>query len=148
MQQLEWWLCFLCIKLVVWPIYISVIEPLIYWDEIKEKIINTFTKPKKFNLEIKTNKRTDKINDILKNEFSNYSDLSVDDLEKTIKFIFENYNELIYVRIRDNKIVCSYHIYGEATKVDWFKNLKYKSKPIDESIINILEDKNTPYYTV
>lgn len=130
------------------PIYISVIEPLIYWDEIKEKIINTFTKPKKFELDIKTNKRTDKINDILKNEFSNYSNLSVDDLEKTIKFIFENYNELVYIRVRNNKIECSYHIYGETTKVDWFKNLKYKSKPIDTSIINILEDTGKNYYTV
>lgn len=130
------------------PIYVSVIEPLIYWDEIKEKIINTYTKPKKFELDIKTNKRTDKINDILKNEFSNYSNLSVDDLEKTIKFIFENYTELIYIRIRDNKIECSYHIYGETTKVDWFKNLKYKSKPIDSSIINILEDTGKNYYTV
>jgi len=130
------------------PIYMSVIEPLIYWDEIKKKIIDTYTKPKKFHLNIPTNKRTDKINEILKNEFSGYDTLSVDDLEKTIKFIFENYNELIYVRIRDNKIVCSYHIYGEATKVDWFKNLKYKSRPIDESIINILEDKRGSYYTV
>ncbi len=130
------------------PIYISVIEPLIYWDEIKEKIINTFTKPKKFKLDIKTNKRTDRINDILKNEFSNYSNLSVDDLEKTIKFIFENYNELVYIRVRNNKIECSYHIYGETTKVDWFKNLKYKSKPIDTSIINILEDTGKNYYTV
>lgn len=130
------------------PIYMSVIKPLIYWDEIKKKIIDTYTKPKQFKLNTITNKYIDKINDILKNEFSAYDKLSVDDLEKTIKFIFENYTELIYIRIRDNKIECSYHIYGETTKVDWFKNLKYKSKPIDKSIINILEDMRRTYYTV
>jgi len=129
--------------------YMSYIEPLIYWDEIKEKIINTFTKPKKFTLNIITNKRTNKIKNILKEEFSFYkNNLKLEDLENTIKFIFETYNEIIYIRIRNNKIECKYHIYSEINKINWFKNLKYKSKPINESIINILEDIKKPYYTI
>ncbi len=128
--------------------FMSFIEPLIYWEEIKKKIIDTYTKPKKFNINIETNKRTDKIKNILKNEFSFYKDnLNLSDLENTLKFIYETYNEIIYIRIRDNKIECSYHIYSETNNINWYKNLTYKSKPLNESIINILEDRNKPYYT-
>jgi hypothetical protein len=138
-----------CIHHKIQNKYMSYIEPLIYWDEIKEKIINTFTKPKKFTLNIITNKRTNKIKNILKEEFSFYkNNLKLEDLENTIKFIFETYNEIIYIRIRNNKIECKYHIYSEINKINWFKNLKYKSKPINESIINILEDIKKPYYTI
>ena len=138
-----------CIHHKIQNKYMSYIEPLIYWDEIKEKIINTFTKPKKFTLNIITNKRTNKIKNILKEEFSFYkNNLKLEDLENTIKFIFETYNEIIYIRIRNNKIECKYHVYSEINKINWFKNLKYKSKPINESIINILEDIKKPYYTI
>ena len=138
-----------CIQHKKHPNFMSYIEPLIYWDEITEKIINTFTKPKKFTINIKSNKRTEKLKNILENEFSFYkNNLTLEDLENTIKFIFETYNEIIYIRIRNNKIECNYHIYSKTNKVNWFKNLKYKSKPINESIIDILEDKKKPYYTV
>jgi hypothetical protein len=133
------------------PTYMSVIKPLISWEEIDNYIIKTYTKPKKFlyNKINNTNKRQDKLKEILDNEFSNYEDnLSLDDLKKTIKFIFETYNELIYIRIRNNKIECSYHLYNNHNKVDWFKNLKYKGEHIDKSIIQILEDLYKPYYTV
>jgi Fe-S cluster assembly iron-binding protein IscA len=130
------------------PNYISVIEPLIYWNEIKDKIINTFTKPKKFNINFETNKRTEKINNILKNEFKQSSKLNVDDLEKTLKFIYDTYNELIYIRIRDNKIECAYHIYNPFNSIDWYKNLKYKSKYLNESVIDLLDNLNKSYYTI
>ena len=138
-----------CIHHKLQPKYMSYIEPLIYWNEIKEKIINTFTKPKEFMLNIKTNKRIDKLKNSLEEEFSFYkNNLTLEDLENTIKFIFETYNEIIYIRIRNNKIECSYHLYSEINNVNWFKNLKYNSKPINESINDILENRNKPYYTV
>ena len=143
-------LCNNCIHSKINYKYMSCIEPLICWDEIKKKIIDTYTKPKKFKLNIsKENKRTDKLKDILENEFSYYEDnLTVKDLEATLKFIFNTYNEIIYIRIRNNKIECNYHLYSEVNTINWFKNIKYKSVPINESIINVLEDRNKPYYTV
>lgn len=131
------------------PIYMSSIEPLIYWSEIKEKIIDTYTIPKKFKIDIETNKRTDKINNILKEEFKFYeNNLTVIDLENTLKFIYDTFNEIIFIRIRNNKIECSYHIYSDSIKMDWYKNLKYKNKSIDENVVNILDDLRKPYETV
>jgi hypothetical protein len=126
---------------------ISVIQPLIYWNEIKEKIINTYTEPKKFIIKIESNKRIDKIKNLLENEFKPYKKLSKIDLENTLKFIFDTYNEIIYIRIRNNKIECSYHIYSIINKIDWYQNLKYNNKSIDKSIIDILENTKDFYYT-
>jgi len=130
------------------PMFISVIKPLIYWNEIKEKILDTFTKPKKFTNKINSDKRSDKIKNILENEFSNYDILTKDDLENTLKFIYDTYNEIIYIRIRNNKIECSYHIYSLFNQIDWYKNLKYNGKPLDKTIVTILDDNNKPYLTV
>ena len=131
------------------PIYMSVIEPILYWEEIEEKIINTYTKPKKFINKFVTNKRTEKINNILKTETSNYKNkLSVSDLKNTLRLIYDNYNEIIYIRIRNNKIDKAYHINSTHCTIDWYKNLKYKSEPIDKSSITVLEDLNKHFYTV
>lgn len=130
------------------PIYISCIEPLIYWNEIKEKIIDTFTTPKNYNLNIKMDNRILKIKEILDNEFKLHTSLDVKDLEDTLKFIYDTYNEIIYIRIRNNRIECSYHIYSYYNNIDWYKNLKYKSKSIDENIVEILEDTHKNYFTV
>jgi hypothetical protein len=127
------------------PIYISVLEPLIEWNEIKEKILDTFTKPKKTK-KIITN---DKIENLVKNNFSNYKKgLTKKNLEETIKFIFDNYSELLYFRIRNNKIECSYHIYNPNISIDWYKYLKYKDKNLDESLLEIMEERGIKYYTL
>jgi hypothetical protein len=131
------------------PKYISIIEPLIFWNEIKEKIIDTYTLPKKFINNIETNKRTEKINNILKDEFKFYkNNLTIIDLENTLKFIYDTYSEIIFIRIRNNQIECSYHIYSDSIKIDWYENLKYNNKTIDESVVNILEDSQKKYYTI
>ena len=131
------------------PNYMSVIEPLIYWKEIQEKIIDTYIKPNKFDINIEPNKRMTKIYNLLKNEFSNYkSNLDIKDLENTLKFIYDTYNEIIYIRIRNNKIECAYHIYNNSNTVDWFKNVTYKSCLLDKCIVNIFENVNKPYYTI
>ena len=138
------------------PKYISVIEPLVYWDEIENKIIDSYTEPKKYilpNLD-KINKRHEKINNLVKNQFEPYNkQLTKEDLKNTIKFIFDVYHELIYFRIRDNKIVLAYHLYNSESKIDWYKYLKYISKDnqiknIDNSLINIMNDKNQNYETL
>jgi hypothetical protein len=86
---------------------------------------------------------------MLEDEFSNYKDnLTKQDLENTLKFIYDTYNEIIYIRIRNNKIECSFHIYSLFNKIDWYKNLKYNGKPLDKSIMSILDDNNKPYLTV
>jgi hypothetical protein len=131
------------------PMFISVIPILLYWNEIKEKILDTFTKPKKFIDNNISNKRIDKIKNILENEFLNYeNNLTKQDLENTLKFIYDSYNEIIYIRIRNNKIECSYHIYSLFNQIDWYKNLKYNNKILDKSINTILEDNNKPYLTI
>jgi hypothetical protein len=126
---------------------ISVIEPLIYWFEIKEKIFDTYTSPKKFNcLNLPIN---ESIKNLVNKEFDFYNVLTKQDLFDNIKFIFENYGTIIYIRIRNNKIECSYHISSEEKLIiDWSKYVKFNNKPIDKSIVSIYEENNIPYFTL
>jgi hypothetical protein len=139
------------------PTYISVIEPLIYWSEIEEKIINTYTNPKKFtNKKIETNnisKLKQKIKKLVIMSFNNYKlNLTKTNLFETIKHIFNNYNELLYFRIRKNKIECAYHLYNPSNNTDWYEKLKYKQngniKNIDESYQEINDLTNKEYFTL
>jgi hypothetical protein len=134
------------------PIYISYIEPLIYWEDIENKIIETYTEPKKFNLEIVMNKKQKRVQKLLIKYFSKYENkLTKTDLFNTIKHIFDNYNELLYFRIRDNKLY-SYHIYNPKNKTDWYKYLQYKTdngiKNIDDSLLEIIEKSGKTFYTL
>jgi hypothetical protein len=128
------------------PLFISSIEPLIYWNEIEKNILDTYTEPKQFENNIVGNE----INDSLLNEqFLNYKkNLTKDDLEKTLKFVFDHYAELIYIRIRNNKIECSYHIYNKDISIDWYKDLKYKGKNLDSSVIELMNDRKKEYLTL
>jgi hypothetical protein len=127
------------------PIFISFLEPLIEWEEIKKNIIDTYTKPKKAKKIVKNTK----IEELVKNNFANYKEnLTKENLEETIKFIFDNYSELIYFRIRNNKIECSYHLYNPKVKIDWYKYLKYKNNNLDESLLEIMEQRGIKYYTL
>jgi hypothetical protein len=143
------------------PSYISIIEPLIYWNEIYDKIINTYTEPLKYESnKIENNKLSKKqitIKNLVNKSFDKLSDynfkgqykhLSKNDLEQTIKYIFDTFNELIYFRIRNNKIVCSYHLYNPKNNVDWYKNLTYKQQNIDKANSNIMKERKKPYYTL
>jgi len=124
------------------PEIISYIEPLTSLEEIDEKIFKTFTKMKPFKLDNKPSKRENKIKKLVTNSFKNYN-VTIDDLFPTIKFIFENLNELLYFRIRNNKIECSYHLYNFKNKFDFLKNVK-----MNESLIDIMNAQNKSYYTL
>jgi hypothetical protein len=130
------------------PRFISSIEPLISIEEIEEKIIKTYTKPNKFNDEY--TKKT-KIKDLVSNYFNKYNKKI--DLFETIKFIFNTYNELLYFRIRNNKLECAYHLYNPATNIDWLKYLTYinnsgQTVNLDNSLIEIMSKTNNSYYTL
>ena len=132
------------------PIYISSIEPLITLEEVEAKIFDTFTVPKKFKSKLKESK----VGNLVQKYFAKYDKkLSKEDLFNTIKFIFNTFNELIYFRIRDNKITCAYHLYNPKNTVDWLKYLKYKSsdgneKNLDESLVEIITENAKNYYTL
>jgi hypothetical protein len=129
------------------PVIISVIEPLIYWSEIKEKIINTFTTPNEFKLSKKD--KNNIIEKLVKTHFKSYKkNLTKNDLENTLKLVYDNYRELIYVRIRNNKIDCSYNIYNLESKIDWYKYLKYKNQNLDNSLLELMNDRGIKYTTL
>ena len=137
------------------PEIISSLEPIVYLDEINQKIIKTYTELKPFNLDItkKISKRENKIKKIVENNFEKYKITSEfrnkEDLFSTIKFIFETFNELVYFRIRNNKLECSYHLYNRENKVDWFQYIKtIDNKTIDENIINVVDSIDKPYFTI
>lgn len=135
------------------PTYISVIQPLIDWSEIEENIINTYTEPVKFNLKKNINNFENNIKELISKYFDNYNkSLSKEDLFKTIKFIFDNYNELLFFRIRNNKIVCAFHLYNPKNKKDWYKYLEFinesKTNDIDNSYKYLIEKQNKQYYTL
>jgi hypothetical protein len=136
------------------PIYISYIEPLISIDEIEEKIIDTYTKPNIYINKLKIKKSTSniKIRKLVRRNFNKYDDrLSKTDLFNTIKFIFNTFTELLYFRIRNNKLECAYHLYNPINIFDWYKYIKYKSDNgieynLDESLNEILTKSNKKEY--
>ncbi len=106
--------------------YISILEPLIEWKEIKKNIIDTYTYPSTFSH--KNNKiNKSPFNDIIEEKLnqSYQNELSKDDLEKTLKFIFDVYRDFIYFRIRQNHIELSYHIYNNDYTTDWYKYVNF-----------------------
>lgn len=136
------------------PEVISLMEPLIYIDEINEKIIKTYTDLKPFvSNDTNIKKRELKIKKLVENNFEKYNISSEiytkEDLFSTIKFIFETFNELVYFRIRNNKMECAYHLYNLENKVDWFKYVKsIDNKTIDEKLIDIVNSQDKPYFTL
>jgi len=129
---------------------ISYLKPLINMSEIENEIFNTFTNPKPFsNDDIKN----ENIKEIVDNSFKHFNkNLTKEDLFKTITFLFETFNELLYFRIRNNKLESSYHLYNYNNKIDWMKHVKtiakngYKS--IDEDLIDIMNSQGKTYYTL
>ena len=133
---------------------ISIIEPLIYINEIKSKIFSTYTELKKFQIPIKPKLiKEQKIFKSIGNFFSKYSPRTKDDLFNTITFIFNTYNELLYFRIRDNKIECSFHLYNLQKNIDMLQNIKYINKTnkiqnLDQSLVEIMNSTNKDYQTL
>lgn len=128
--------------------FIDILEPLSNWDEIESKIIKTYTKPKKFN-SIKTENNIDiTIKNLVNDEFKIYEYFSKEILFDTLKFIVETYGSIIYIRLRDNKIECSYQISFKKVNIDWIEEITYNNKPIDKSIVNIFEENKRNYLTL
>ena len=114
------------------------LEVLTSLDEIENKIFKTFTKLNKFTLEDITRKRDLKIKKLVSHNFKE----TKNNLFKTIKFLFENFNEILYFRIRNNKLECSYHLYNPNNKTDWLKNIKI------DNLVDIMNSRQKPYYTL
>ncbi len=124
--------------------YISLMRPLITWKEVKENILDTYTEPELFKNELQNNTKfeifkkliNDKMNDYTKymknNKYTKKNDsdkssyFSKKDLEKTLKFIYDTYQSILYLRIRQNHIEFAFHIYNnENFKSDWYKYVKF-----------------------
>ena len=127
---------------------ISYIEPLIYIDEINDKIFNTYTDIKKFKIIKPELKKEKKIFNILNTFFNQYGKRTKEDLFNTIKFIFETYNELLYFRIRNNKLECAYHLYNLENKIDFLKDVKYKNQKLDKVLVELMNTRGKEYYTL
>jgi hypothetical protein len=136
------------------PEVISFIEPLITIKEIEHKIFSTYTQLKPFvNSKLDISNREQRIIKLLDGYFKPFETRTKQDLFSTIKFLFETYNELLYFRIRNNKLECAYHLYNLENKVDWLKYVKYlnnqnQTQSIDDGLIEIMNLKNKMYYTL
>lgn len=104
------------------PQYRSYIQPLVEWSEIQTHIIDTYTDPVRFD-----NPDTNNIKSLVSSYFSRYSHLTKSDLVNTLEHLFMKKRDLLFYRIRNNKLVCAYHLYNSRYKNDgWTKNIKFK----------------------
>ena len=128
---------------------ISIIEPLIYKEEIINKIFSTYTKLNPYTKQINLTKNKEKkVFANVENFFSKYKTRTKEDLFATITFIFETYNELLYFRIRNNRIECMYHLYNLQKNIDMLQNIKYKDKNLDQSLIELMNSTFKDYQTL
>lgn len=130
------------------PTIISVIQPIIHWNEIHHHIIDTYTSPKRFKMGNKTKIDTD-FDNIVDSEFRNYKkELTKTNLEETLGFLFYNYGEFIYIRIRNGNIECAYNIYNMNLYTDWYSELTYKKQSLDKSVTELIIDRGSRYNTI
>lgn len=149
--------------------YYNYIQPLLYWNEIQEHIIDTFTQPTLAPKIREQDTNNNKLNDLLIDSFEKYNEhngnlkVSKVDLKNTLKHIFNTYNEVLYFRIRNGKITHKYYIFNVGSpNINWYQNLQWgKSNhhhhTKGDSEIDIVADKikqlqefieksNTQYY--
>lgn len=115
--------------------YISLMRPLITWKEVKENVLDTFMEPEKFNEKNKLNKNQKIFEELIEekmnkyenknNKQSNHQEYTKKDLEKTLKFIFDTYRDILYLRIRQNHIEFAFHLYNSDFSSDWYKYVKF-----------------------
>lgn len=113
-----------------YPEYYSLLEPLLSWDEVNEKIIRKYNNITKFNKKDNKINQKKEIEEIINKKIdSEYkSGLDKTDLEKTLKLIFETYREILYFRIRNNKIELSYYLNNRNYKNAWNKYIKFPNQ--------------------
>ncbi len=112
----------------------SLMRPLVEWKDVEEHIIDTFDDEKYTKFDGKMNKKNIYDNLIETKVSKEYEDgLRKEDLEKTLKFIFDNYREVLYIRIRNNEIKRAYHLHNHDFKNNWSKYIQFPDhmKPYD-----------------
>ena len=125
------------------PLYRSYIEPIITWDEVMRYIVETYTDPKRFDFK----KKRGIIERLVSIQFKEYSKhLMKEDLMNTLYYIFHHFGEVIYYRIRDNKVVCRYHIYNYKYENDWSSYINFSK---NRTVLNLLNNrKGESYLTI
>ncbi len=104
----------------------SLMTPLVQWNEVEENIIKTFDDEKYEKYKEKMNKKNVYDNLVEEKVGKEYeSGLTKEDLEKTLKFIFENYREVLYIRIRNNEIKRAYHLHNRDFVNNWSKYIEF-----------------------
>ena len=133
------------------PLIISVIPPLIYWQEIQDKIVDTYKPPKKYKSQPPAiTFENPEFENLVEQKFKKCykNKLSKINLQNTLSFIYNTYGEFIYIRIRNGKIENSYNIYNTNVAVDWYKDLKYKNAPIHQNVLQLITDRGAAYNTI
>ncbi len=101
--------------------FLSLMKPLLTWKEVKEEIIETYTEPNSFKKKNQNEKNSfewkKEIEEKVKQSYE--KDVTKQDLEETLKFIFDTYREILYIRIRQNGIEHAYHIYNRDYENRW-----------------------------
>ncbi len=115
--------------------YISLMRPLITWKEVKENVLDTFMEPEKFDLKNKLNHSQKIFEELIEDKMTKYENINnkqtnrleytKKDLEKTLKFIFDTYRDILYLRIRQNHIEFAFHLYNSDFTSDWYKYVKF-----------------------
>jgi hypothetical protein len=133
--------------------YMSLMRPLITWKEVKENILDTFIEPEKFNEKNKLNKNQkifekiiDEKMELYKNKNNKNNEYTKKQLEKSLKFIFDTYRDILYLRIRQNHIEFAFHLYNSEFTSDWYKYVKF---PNDMNVYDFMKkkQKNLPSKT-
>ena len=124
------------------PLYRAYIQPLIRWDEVERYIINTYIDPEEFEFK----KKNGAIEKLISVQFKKYrGKRRKDDLINTLYYIFHHYGELLYFRIRNNKIVCEYYLYNSQYENDWYPYINFNK---NEKIFSLLNKRHQPYITI
>lgn len=136
--------------------YYNHIEPLLQWADIQEKIIDTFTSPRRaatvappYNKEI---------HGLCNAHFETYKKRAVPltktALKKTLHHIFDVYNECLYFRIRGGKLTHKYFIFNTHPPViDWYQNIQWNVQgtgttgaAIIKHMQKMVDDSHISYY--
>ncbi len=129
--------------------YISLMRPLITWKEVKNNILDTFTEPELFINSESKNKENKVFNKLIEEKIDLYDvslthlsapfgakkddnklnlknkEYTKKDLEKSLKFIFDTYRDILYLRIRQNHIEFAFHLYNSEFSSDWYKYVNF-----------------------
>jgi len=111
------------------PFY-NYIEPLVLWEEIESRIIDTYKKPllQRHHRDIVK----PELIELVDKQFEQYDiynkrkRLTKTDLKHTLKHIFDHYNEALFFRIRGGIVTDEFYLFNlKSPKIDWYKDLKW-----------------------